>query len=93
MKVALLKESYQNDEFQKFSKEKDFKCEYIFFETTEGCFAALNNKKVDAVAVGSLSLQSDYKVISKFGTSMFYFMANLIILCLISAVYSKKRKA
>lgn len=76
MKVALLKESYQNDEFQKFSKEKDFKCEYIFFETTEGCFAALNNKKVDAVAVGSLSLQSDYKVISKFGTSMFYFMAN-----------------
>ena len=74
IKVAVLKNSYQNHEFEEYAKKKGFACTYLTFDTTQECFQALKNKKVDGVAMGSLALQNDCKIICRFGSDPFYFM-------------------
>lgn len=74
IKVAVLKNSYQNHEFEEYAKKKGFACTYLTFDTTQECFQALQNKKVDGVAMGSLALQNDCKIICRFGSDPFYFM-------------------
>lgn len=74
MKIALLAGSFQNDAFKTYAENKEFSYESVYYDTNEACFAALEQGEVDGVAMGSLSLQSGYKVIGRFGSDPFYFM-------------------
>lgn len=75
MKVALLRDSFQNQEFENFAAKKGFSYIATEYETQQKCFDALETGEVDAVAAGSLALNTQYKVISRFGSDPFYFMS------------------
>ena len=74
MRIAFLKGSFQNDEFADYAKSNGFTYRPQYYDTTAQCFNALNEKKVDGVAMGSLAMQSSYKAVCKFGADPFYFM-------------------
>ncbi|MBP3489542.1 MAG: transporter substrate-binding domain-containing protein [Roseburia sp.] len=74
MKIAILADSFQNAEFAAYAKKKDFTYETVTCATQAECFAALDEQRVDAVAMGSLALKSGYKAICRFGSDPFYFM-------------------
>lgn len=74
MKIAVLKNSFQNREFAEYAQKKEFSYTFEEFDTQDKCFEALEAKNVDGVAMGSLSLKPEYKVICRFGSDPFYFM-------------------
>ena len=74
MKIAVLTDSYQNQEFAEYAAQKGVSYEYVYYDTPVDCFRALDDKQVDAVAMGSLALRSKYKVICRFGSDPFYFI-------------------
>ena len=75
IRVAGLKESFQNDDLKEYAKKKDFSFELKEYMTTEECFQALEEGAVDAVVQGSLVGMDDYKIICRFGAQPFYLMA------------------
>ena len=74
MKIAVLQDSFQNDYFIDYAKEKGFSCTYVGYDTQQACFDALDKQEVDGAVLGSLALKSDYKVACRFGSEPFYFM-------------------
>lgn len=74
MKIALLKNSIQNDEFKEFAEEKGFTYTFQEYDTREECFAALDEQIVDGVAIGTLELRPEYKEVARFGTDPLYFI-------------------
>lgn len=74
MKIAILRDSFQNAEFSEYASKKGFDFDYVSYGTQEACFTALDVGAVDAVAMGSLALKQEYKVICRFGSDPFYFM-------------------
>lgn len=74
MKIAILENSFQNAEFSEYAEKKGFDYTFASYETQEDCFAALDAGSVDAVAMGSLALKPEYKVVCRFGSDPFYFM-------------------
>lgn len=74
MKIAVLENSFQNAEFSEYAHKKGFDFSFVPYGTGEDCFKALDAGVVDAVAMGSLALQPEYKVICRFGSDPFYFM-------------------
>lgn len=75
MKIAGMKGSFQNQEFADYARKKGFSYTFSEYDTQSDCFLALDEKKVDAVAMGSLALKPEYKVICRFGSDPFYFIA------------------
>ena len=76
MKIAFLKDSFQNKEFAEYAKDNGFSYKAKYYDTSTECFEAIDNKEVDGAAMGSLAMQSDYKVVCRFGSTPFYFMSN-----------------
>lgn len=74
MKIAFLKGSFQNGEFEEYAKLHGFTYKAEYYDTSDECFNKLDQKEVDGVAMGSLAMQSDYKAVCKFGSDPFYFM-------------------
>ena len=74
MRIALMRDSFQNEEFAQYARQKGFEYTFRTYDTPEECFAALDAAEVDAVAMGSLALRTEYKVICRFGAAPFYFM-------------------
>ncbi len=74
MKVAVLKESFQNEEFAEYAARKGFSCTFYEYASQTECFAALDSGAVDAMAMGSLALKTEYSVVCRFGSNPFYFM-------------------
>lgn len=74
MKIAILKESFQKTEFSQYAEKREFSVQYASYDTQEECFEALDAGVVDAVAMGSLALRPEYKIICRFGSDPFYFM-------------------
>lgn len=74
MKIAVLADSYQSSDFFLYAQKKGFTYTSVTYGTEDQCFLALDAGEVDAVAMGSLALHSDYKVICRFGSDPFYFM-------------------
>lgn len=74
MKIAILENSFQNAEFSEYAQKKGFDFTFVSYETQEDCFFALDAGSVDAVAMGSLALKPEYKVVCRFGSDPFYFM-------------------
>lgn len=75
MKIGMLANSFQNDALTAYADEKGFAYQPVLFETEAKCFGALQEGAVDAVAMGSLARQSDFKVVCRFGSDPFYFIA------------------
>lgn len=75
MRIAVLADSYQNMEFSNYAEKKGFAFSFLPYATSDDCFWALDAGIVDAVAMGSLGLRTEYKVICRFGSDPFYFMA------------------
>ncbi len=74
MTIAILENSFQNAEFSEYAEKKGFDFTFVSYETQEDCFFALDAGSVDAVAMGSLALKPEYKVVCRFGSDPFYFM-------------------
>ena len=68
MRVGMLRDSFQNQEFRDYAAEKGFSYEESIYDTQEACFGALDRGEIDAVAMGSLALKTDYKIICRFGS-------------------------
>ena len=60
IRVAGLKESFQNDDLKEYAEKNDFSFELKEYMTTEECFQALEEGAVDAVVQGSLVGSDDY---------------------------------
>lgn len=75
MSIAVLADSYQNAEFSDYAEKKGFSFRLVSYAASDDCFEALDAGNVDAVAMGSLGLRTDYKVICRFGSAPFYFMS------------------
>ncbi len=74
MTVAFLADSFQNDVFAAYAAANGFTYTARFFDTDALAFAALDEGRVDAVAMGSLAGKSGYKVVSRYSSDPFYFM-------------------
>lgn len=74
MKIAVLKNSFQNEEFAEYAEKKEFTVTFEEYDTQAECFFALDSGDVDGVAMGSLALKTDYKSVCRFGSDPFYFM-------------------
>lgn len=74
MNIAVMQDSFQNAEFSAYAQKKGFDVTFSYYDTQDACFQALDAGDVDGVAMGSLALKPDYKVICRFGSDPFYFM-------------------
>lgn len=74
MHIAVLDNSFQKEELLEYAAKKGFTYTITAYDSREACFEALDEKKVDAVAVGSLALMQGYKIICRFGSAPFYFV-------------------
>ena len=72
IRVACMENSYQQMQFEEFAKRKGFSYTLVKQAHPDVCFAALEKGLVDAVAIGSLAVQEEYKIISRFGMAGFY---------------------
>ncbi len=75
LKVAGIKDSFQNDDLRDYAKECGFTYSMYEYSTQQSCVQALETGIVDAVVQGSLSGMNDYKIICRFGAQPFYFMS------------------
>lgn len=71
----MLDNGYQNEEFKQYAQIKGFTYTEYDYLTSKECFEALDQGLVDGVAMGSLAMKKGYKVICRFGSDPFYFMA------------------
>lgn len=74
MKVAVLKDSFQNDELKSYANKKGFSYTEVSYLSIDKCFDALDKGEVDGVATGSLALKDGYRSVCKFGSDPFYAM-------------------
>ena len=75
IRVGMMKGSYQNEAFDEYAKANHFSYTPVVYKTVSEVYTALEEKKVDAVAVGSLSINTKYRNICQFGAEPFYIMA------------------
>ena len=72
--VGLLRDSYQNEEFEQRQSEKKFRCLEKYYESEQGQIEALEQKKVDMILMGSISKHDSLKIVDKFGAAPMYIM-------------------
>lgn len=73
-KVGLLRDSYQNEEFEQRQDEKNFHCPEEYYESEQDQIEALEQKKVDMILTGSISKHDSLKIVDKFGAAPMYIM-------------------
>jgi len=73
-KVGLLRDSYQNEEFEQRQDEKNFHCPEKYYESEQDQIEALKQKKVDMILTGSISKHDSLKIVDKFGAAPMYIM-------------------
>ena len=73
-KVGLLRDSYQNEEFEQRQGEKNFHCPEEYYESEQDQIEALEQKKVDMILTGSISKHDSLKIVDKFGAAPMYIM-------------------
>ena len=75
MKIAVLENSFQNEEFRNYAAKKGFSYTEIPYASLDECFRALDAGTVDGVAIGSLAMRKGYRSVCKFGSDPFYAMS------------------
>lgn len=77
MRVALLKNNENTNQFIEFSKNNGFSIIPQYYDTVKECFDALDKKEVDGVASGGLSVIDGYRNVCDFSTEPYYFVTSL----------------
>lgn len=93
-KIGLLKDSYQNQSLKTYAKQNHFTYQEQYYNNEEDVINALAKKEVDMIAVGSLPLHHNVKVVAKFDPQPFYIMVkegNTELLDQINAALSQIR--
>ena len=72
IRVACVENTYQQMQFEELVERKGFSYTLFPQKHPDACFLALQSGTVDAVAIGSLALQEEYKIVSRFGVAGFY---------------------
>lgn len=72
IRVACVENSFQKYQFEELAQKKGFTYVIEAMASPNECFKALDEGLVDAVAFGSLALQENYKIISRFGVAGIY---------------------
>ena len=75
LKIGLLQRHTYNDTFLKFTKEKGFSCEIVYYETPTELSNALVNDEVDALVDSYIRTPEDEQTIENFGQTPYYIMA------------------
>ena len=70
--IGLLKDSYQNQSLKQYAKQNHFTYQEKYYQNEEDVMNALSTKEVDMIAVGSLPLHNNVKVVAKFDPQPFY---------------------
>lgn len=70
--AAILKGSYQSEEFAAFAKKKGFSYTALELDSVAEVTQALNTGQADLGVLGSLSRQNDLRIVEKLGTVPFY---------------------
>lgn len=70
--IGLLEDSYQNQSLKKYADENNFQYQEKYYKNEEDIIKALYQKEVDMIAVGSLPLHDNVKVVAKFDPQPFY---------------------
>ncbi|WP_049945614.1 EAL domain-containing protein [Candidatus Stoquefichus massiliensis] len=70
--IGLLEDSYQNQSLKKYADEKHFQYQEKYYKNEEDIINALHKNEVDMIAVGSLPLHDNVKVVAKFDPQHFY---------------------
>lgn len=70
--IGLLEDSYQNQSLKKYAEENHFQYQKKYYKNEESIINALYRKEVDMIAVGSLPLHDNVKVVAKFDPQPFY---------------------
>lgn len=74
MRIAMMDGSFQNEEFREFAKKNGFSYKEMLYENISDGYEALEKGEVDAVAAGSLAVNTTYRSVCQFGSDPFYFM-------------------
>lgn len=75
MRVAYLDKGFQKTSFIEYAARNKFNYIGVDCNSNTESFTLLEEDKVDAVAVGSLSLKTGYRAIAKYASDPFYFMS------------------
>ena len=75
LKIGLLKRHTYNDRFIRFTKEKGFACDIVYYTTPTDLSNALINGEVDALVNSYIRTPEDETTIEDFGETPYYFMA------------------
>lgn len=70
--IGLLKDSYQNQSLKKYAQDNQFQYQEKYYDSEEEVMNALSTHEVDMIAVGSLALHDNVKVVAKFDPQPFY---------------------
>ena len=70
--IGLLKNSYQNQSLKQYAMKNNFDYQKKYYSSEEEINQALMNHEVDMIAVGSLPIHSQVKVVAKFDPQPFY---------------------
>ncbi|MEG1549315.1 MAG: transporter substrate-binding domain-containing protein [Ruthenibacterium sp.] len=73
--VGMISDNYLNGVFAEFAAKNDFSFTPVYYDTFTEMYAALENKQIDVMISGNLSLGEHQKVIAKFGYLPAFFIA------------------
>lgn len=75
MKVAVVEESSNTDNFLEYAKEHALDMEYVYCESTTEVLEKMHNREVDAAVVNLLEAQERDKVLARFSQMPFYYIS------------------
>lgn len=76
MKVGIIRDGIDGENFKKFSVEHDLSISIIDYDETSDLLAALDDGTLDGVAITHLGKNSTYRSVSQFSPSPLYFTVN-----------------
>ena len=71
-RVGMLKDSFQNAQFEEYAKENHFTYEPVYYSTDWAMVKALEHQEVDMMVTGSLAFHQDLKPVAKFGVTSYF---------------------
>jgi len=74
MKVAMLKGTLDAESYVKWARSRGLKTKNVYYKSTDSLLNALDEKKVDAVAITYLGSNADYRIIAEFNPMKLYFV-------------------
>lgn len=74
LKIGMIQNSFHNTNLAAYAAAHNFTYQPVYYQWPDEAFEALDQKAIDAVAVGGLNGLNRYKIVAKFGVSPFFFI-------------------